>query len=106
MEIYDVTSDSFQKEVNDYNGTVLLDFFSDDCNPCKTLSPIINEVAEELLPETKICKINVDKEKNLTEKFGIMSIPTLIVIKNGEIKNRSIGIRKKSAIIDMLSNDE
>lgn len=106
MEIYDVTADSFQKEVREYKGTVLLDFFSEECNPCKTLSPIIEDVAEESLPETKICKINVDNEKFLTEKFGIMSIPTLIVMKNGEIINRSIGITKKSAIIDMLENNE
>lgn len=102
MKIYDVTSDTFQKEVKEYDGTVLLDFFSEGCSPCKKLSPIIEEVADEAKPETKICKINVDNEKILTEKFGIMSIPTLIVMKNGEIINRSIGITKKSAIIDML----
>lgn len=106
MKIYDVTSETFQREVKEYNGTVLLDFFSDECNPCKKISSIIEEVADEADSETKICKINVDSEKALTEKFGIMSIPTLIVMKNGEIINRSIGITKKSAIIDMLEENE
>ncbi len=106
MKIYDVTSETFQKEVKDFRGTVLLDFFSEECSPCRKLSPVIEEIADEAQPETKICKINVDNEKSLTEKFGIMSIPTLIVMKNGEIINRSIGLTKKSAIIDMLEENE
>lgn len=102
MKIFDVTGDSFSSEVENYNGTVLLDFFADWCTPCKMLSPVIEDVAAGAPPEVKICKINVDSEKELVERFGIMSIPTLVVMKNGAVKNRSIGVTGKQAIMDML----
>lgn len=102
MKIFDVTDDSFTNEVENYSGTVLLDFFADWCTPCKMLSPVIEDIAENVSDEIKVCKINVESEKELAEKFGIMSIPTLIVIKNGTVKNRSIGVTGKKAIMDML----
>lgn len=102
MKIFDVTDDSYTKEVEKYKGTVLIDFFADWCTPCKMLSPVIEDVAKGASKKVKVCKVNVDKEKALAEKFGIMSIPTLIVIKNGEVRNRSIGVTGKQAIMDML----
>ncbi len=102
MKIFDVTGDSFTQEIENYNGTVLIDFFADWCTPCKMLSPVIEDIAEKTENHVKVCKINVDSERELAERFGIMSIPTLVVLKNGTVKNRSIGVTGKKAILDML----
>ncbi len=102
MKVFDITGDSYTKEVEKYKGTVLIDFFADWCTPCKMLSPVIEDVAKDAKKKVKVCKINVEKEKDLAKKFGIMSIPTLVVVKNGEVKNRSIGVTGKQAIMDML----
>ncbi len=102
MKIFDVTGDSFTNEVENYNGTVLIDFFADWCTPCKMISPLIEDVARIVNDDVKVCKVNVDSEKALADKFGIMSIPTLVVLKNGTVKNRSIGVTGKQAIMDML----
>lgn len=100
MKIFDITGDSYTSEIENYEGTVLIDFFADWCTPCKMLSPVIEDIAKGA--DVKVCKVNVDSEKALAEKFGIMSIPTLVVIKNGTVKNRSIGVTGKQAIMDML----
>ena len=102
MKIFDVTGDSFTSEVENYGGTVLIDFFADWCMPCKMLSPVIEDIAENSNEDVKVCKVNVEQEKELAEKFRVMSIPTLIVMKNGTIKNRSVGVTGKKAIMDML----
>ena len=102
MKIFDVTDDSFTNEVENYNGTVLVDFFADWCTPCKMLSRVIDDVAENAGDDIKICKVNVESEKGLVEKFGVMTIPTLVVFKDGAVKNRSIGVTGKKAILDML----
>ena len=102
MKIFNVTDESYTDEIESYNGTVLIDFFADWCTPCKMLSPIIEDVAWKTGGRVKVCKVNVENEKKLADKFGIMSIPTVIVMKNGKIKNRSIGVTGKKAIMDML----
>ncbi len=102
MKIFNVTDESYNDEIENYNGTVLIDFFADWCTPCKMLSPIIEDVAWKTGGRVKVCKVNVENEKKLADKFGIMSIPTLIVMENGKIKNRSIGVTGKKAIMDML----
>lgn len=102
MKVFDVTGDSFTNEVENYNGTVLIDFFADWCTPCKMLSPVIEDIAEDVSDKVKICKVDVEAEKELADRFGIMSIPTLVVMKNGTVKNRSIGVTGKKAILDML----
>ncbi len=102
MKIFDVTGDSFTQEIENYNGTVLIDFFADWCTPCKMLSPVIEDIAQKNENSVKVCKVNVESEKELANKFGIMSIPTLVVMKDGVVKNRSIGVTGKKAILDML----
>lgn len=105
MKIFDVTDESFTTEVEEYKGTVLVDFFADWCTPCKMLSCVIDDVAETAQEDIKICKVNVESEKELVKKFGIMTIPTLIVMKDGSVKNRSIGVTGKRAILDMLETN-
>ena len=80
---------------------VLLDFFANWCGPCKMLSPIIESLANEH-PEYVICKIDVDEEEELAQQFGVMSIPTLVVMKNGEIAAQSVGYKTKDQILALL----
>ena len=80
---------------------VLLDFYADWCGPCRMVAPIVAEIAEEH-PEYKICKVNVDEEGALAEKFEVMSIPALFVIKDGKIADQSVGARPKAQILAML----
>lgn len=101
--IYDIKSDNFKNEVENFGGTVLIDFFAPWCAPCKSMAPVIESVADNAGESVKVCKVNIETEKELALKFGIMSVPTLVVIKNGEIKNRSIGVTGKKAILDMLN---
>ncbi len=102
MKILDIGKESYKNEIENYNGTVLIDFFAPWCTPCKTMANVIESVADRAGDSVKICKVNVENEKELANQFGIMSIPTLVVMKNGEIKNRSIGVTGKKAILDML----
>lgn len=101
VEILKVTSLNFDDEVLKSNKTVLIDFYADWCGPCKMLSPIIEEVAKES-KNVKFVKINIDDEQNLATKYNIMSIPTLVVMKNGKEVNRSIGLIDKTEIINLI----
>ena len=92
-----ITKDNFQAEVLDANGTVLIDFWATWCGPCRMLAPIVDEVANEH-PEIKLGKIDIDAEPELAEKFGIMTIPTLLVFKNGEQVNKSVGLIPKEQV--------
>lgn len=101
MEILKIDSENFEEEVIKSEKTVLIDFFADWCGPCKMLSPIIEQFAKENI-EIKVVKINVDDSPDLAVKYGVMSIPTLVVIKNGEEVNRSVGLIDKSEILDLV----
>lgn len=101
MEVLKVTEENFEKEVLKETKTVLIDFYADWCGPCKMLSPIIEETAKEI-QDTKFVKINVDEAGKLAIDYDIMSIPTLVVIKNGKEINRSVGLMDKQEIIEML----
>lgn len=106
MEILDIREDTYKNEIEDYKGTVLIDFFAPWCMPCKMMATVIESVAVSSDGNVKFCKVNVDEEKELASRFGIMSIPTLVVMENGEIKNRSIGVTGKKAVADMLNVSE
>ena len=80
---------------------VLIDFYAQWCGPCKMVSPIVDEIADEN-PQYLVCKVDVDEEQELAEQFGVYSIPTLVVMKNGEVVNRSAGAKPKAQIIAML----
>lgn len=101
MSATTVTSINFDNEVTNSNKPVLIDFWAPWCGPCRMVSPIVDEIAEER-DDIKVCKVNIDEESELAQRFGIMSIPTLIVMKDGEIKEQSIGAKTKQNILQML----
>ena len=100
MEVI-ITKENFENEVLKSDIPVLVDFWATWCGPCMMLSPIVEEIAEEY-PEYKVCKINVDEEPELASQFNILSIPTLVVMENGQILNQASGARPKNAILSML----
>ncbi len=96
-----LNANDFTNEVVNFNGTVLLDFYADWCGPCKMLSPIIEEVSNEY-PAVKFLKVNVDENPELASEFGIVSIPTLVAIRDRKIIAQNIGYCTKDAIIGMI----
>lgn len=103
MSVLKITRENFKKEVLESEKPVLLDFWASWCGPCKMVSPIIDQVAEEKKDTIKVGKINIDEEEELAERFRIMSIPTLVVIKEGKIVESTVGVKPKKAILSLLS---
>lgn len=101
MLIVNVNKANFQKEVLESDRPVLLDFWAPWCGPCRMVGPILEEIAEER-EDIKVCKVNVDEEFELAGQYGIVSIPTLLVIQNGQILQQSVGAKSKAAILEML----
>ena len=101
MSVVTVTSQNFESEVTASEKTVLIDFWAVWCGPCRMLSPVVDEIAEERT-DIKVCKINVDDEQELAGRFDVMSIPTLVVVVGGEVKNKSIGVIPKEKILELL----
>lgn len=101
MSVINVTKDNFRQEVLESDKPVLVDFWASWCGPCRMVSPIVDEIAEER-SDLKVCKINVDEQSELAAQFRVMSIPTLLVIKDGKVVNQAVGARSKQAILSML----
>ena len=99
--ITNITKENLEAEVLKSEKPVLVDFWATWCGPCKMIGPVIEEIANEH-PEIKVCKINVDEEGELSIKHGVMSIPTLMIFKNGEIAQTAIGYRPKEEIEELL----
>ena len=99
--VINVTSKNFKQEVLNSEKTVLIDFYADWCAPCKMLSGVVEQFASEN-DDIKVVKINVDDEQNLAIEYGVMSIPTLVVIRNGEEINRSVGLLSKDDILNLV----
>ena len=93
-----ITSENFEKEVLNSELPVLVDFWASWCGPCKMMAPIVEEIAKELEGKAKVCKINVDEEQNLAIKYGIMSIPTFLVFKEGKVISTKIGMQDKEEL--------
>ncbi len=102
MSVITITSKNFEEEVSKSDIPVLLDFWASWCGPCRMVSPIVDQVAEELEGKVKVGKINVDEEQELAQGFNVMSIPTLVVINNGKLVNQAVGVRSKQEIIEMI----
>ncbi len=101
MSVVTITKDNFENEVMKSTVPVLIDFWASWCGPCKMLSPVIEEIANEVT-DKKICKVNVDGQPELARQFGVMSIPTLVVMDNGEIVKKSMGVQPKNSVLSMF----
>lgn len=101
MAVINLTRDNFEAEVTEFKGMVLVDFWASWCMPCKMLSPVVDEVAEEVT-SVKVAKVNVDEQQSLAARFDVMSIPTLIVFKDGKEVRRSVGVIPKEAVKELV----
>ncbi len=101
MSVLNINKNNFQ-DIQNNKKTVLLDFYADWCGPCRMVSPIIDEIANEN-PHYVVGKINVDNESELAEMFGVTSIPTIVIMKNGKVVDQSMGIKTKEHILAMLN---
>ena len=101
MSIINISTSNFQDEVLRSDRTVLLDFWAPWCGPCRMVGPVVEEIAAER-PDIKVGKVNIDEQPELAGRFGIMSIPTLMVMKDGRVVNQALGARPKSQILALL----
>ena len=101
MAVITITKENFAQEVLQSEKPVLLDFWASWCGPCRMLSPIVDEVAEER-GDVKVGKVNVDEQPGLAGQFGVMSIPTLLVFEQGKLVRQAVGARPKASVLDLL----
>ena len=101
MAVITITTENFEQEVLHSDKPVLLDFWATWCGPCRMLSPIVDEVAEERT-DVKVGKVNVDEQPDLAAQFGVMSIPTLLVFRDGKLVNQTVGARPKAGVLALL----
>lgn len=100
--VLDVNRDNFDEEVLNFDGRVLVDFWAEWCGPCMMLSPLVDEVSDEL-DDVKFCKVNCDEARDLALEYGIMTIPNLLLFENGELINQSVGYIEKQDLIDFVT---
>ena len=104
MEVIKLNNENFKVEVKESNKVVLVDFYADWCGPCKMMSPIVDAIAQELDDNFKICKLNVDDAQDIAFEYNVMSIPTLIIFKNGEAVNTLVGLQDKTELLNKLKS--
>jgi len=101
MSTVNITKDTFNSEVLNSNGTVLVDFWAPWCGPCRMLSPVLEELSEKR-PDVKVAKVNIDEDEALAAQFGIMSVPTLLLVRDGKIINQSLGAMPLNRLIAFI----
>ena len=101
MSVINVNRNNFQEEILNSEKIVLLDFWAPWCGPCRMVGPILDQIAQER-PDVKVAKLNVDEEFELASPFRVVSSPTLMVVKNGEVVNRAVGARSKAQLLELL----
>ena len=102
MSVTELKSENFESEVNNSEIPVLIDFWATWCGPCKMMTPVVEELATEKEGTIKVCKVNVDDEPDLAQKFNIMSIPTFVAIKEGKVVGTSVGVQTKQQILELM----
>lgn len=102
MSVLKITKDNFEKEVMQSDKPILLDFWASWCGPCKMVGPVVEQVAEETADAARVGKINVDEEQELAQAFKVMSIPTLVVMKDGKVVKSTVGVQSKQTLLSML----
>lgn len=102
MSVLTINSENYEEEVLKADKPVVMDFYANWCGPCRMMSPIIDEIAEEKSDSIKVGKINVDENQELAMKYGVMSIPTIVIIKNGKVEKTFVGVRDKSEILGAI----
>ena len=101
MAVVKLTAENFEKEVLQSEKPVLVDFYADWCGPCQMMGPVVEEISNEV-NDAQVCKINIDEQMSIAQKYGVMSIPTFIVFKNGDVADKKMGAMPKSAVLSML----
>lgn len=101
MAVVKLTAENFEKEVLQSEKPVLVDFYADWCGPCQMMGAVVEEISNEV-NDAKVCKINIDEQMSIAQKYGVMSIPTFIVFKNGDVADKKMGAMPKSAVLSML----
>lgn len=101
MAVVKLTAENFEREVLQSEKPVLVDFYADWCGPCQMMGPVVEEISNEV-NDAKVCKINIDEQMSIAQKYGVMSIPTFIVFKNGDVADKKMGAMPKSAVLSML----
>ncbi len=104
MSVLKISSENYEEEVLKADKPVIIDFYADWCGPCRMMSPIIDEIAEEKQDCIKVGKVNVDENQDLAMKYGVMSIPTIVIIKNGKAEKTFVGVRDKSEILGAIGS--
>lgn len=102
MAVLTLTQENFQTEVADNSGIVLVDFWATWCGPCKMFAPVIDEIAAGNLPDVKVGKVDVDQQPDLAGQFRVMSIPTLVIFKDGKAAVTSVGVKSKKEVLEMI----
>lgn len=102
MSVLKITNQNFEEEVLKSDKPVLVDFYATWCGPCQMMSPIIDEIAEENADTLKVGKVNVDENQDLAIKYNVMSIPTIIIVKNGKVEKTFVGVTDKNEILGAI----